>query len=75
MLFANGDVTFQFRDAKKSTGLKHCQARELDKLHFHFNSTLSTGTITKIIQMNNKNKVCKSFIISGYKLLYNNAFL
>jgi hypothetical protein len=30
-------IEFLFRDAKSHLGLQHCQAREEDKLYFHFN--------------------------------------
>lgn len=68
-------MEFNFRDAKQSTGLNHCQARDLDKLHFHFNASLTTVNVAKIIHLNDKNKVGKPFSIADYKLLYHNAFL
>jgi len=59
-----------FRDAKQATGLNHCQARDLDKLHFHFNTSLTTINIMKIIHLKDKNKAGKPFSIADYKLLY-----
>lgn len=35
-------IEFIFRDAKQFTGLNHCQARNEDKLDFHFNMSLAT---------------------------------
>jgi len=35
-------IEFIFRDAKQFTGLTHCQARDEDKLDFHFNMSLAT---------------------------------
>ena len=34
-------IEFIFRDAKQFTGLTHCQARNEDKLDFHFNMSLA----------------------------------
>ncbi len=68
-------MEFNFRDAKQATGLNHCQARDLDKLHFHFNASLTTNNIAKIIHMKDKNKAGKPFSITDYKLLCHNAFL
>jgi Transposase DDE domain len=34
-------IEFIFRDAKQFTGLNHCQARDEDKLDFHFNLSLA----------------------------------
>ena len=39
-------IEFNFRDAKQATGLNHCQARDLDKLYFHFNTSLTTINIS-----------------------------
>ncbi len=68
-------MEFNFRDAKQTTGLNHCQARDLDKLDFHFNSSLTTVNIMKIIHLKDKNKAGKPFSIADYKLLYHNTFL
>ena len=40
-------IEFVFRDAKQHTGLEHCQARSLEKLHFHFNAALTTVNLAK----------------------------
>jgi len=34
-------IEFIFRDAKQFTGLTHCQSRQKQRLHFHFNLTCS----------------------------------
>ena len=68
-------IEFNFRDAKQATGLNHCQARDLDKLYFHFNTSLTTINISKIMHLNDKNKEGKPFSIADYKVLYHNAFL
>ena len=47
---ARFQLEFLFRDAKQFTGLAHCQARGAQRLHFHFNATLTTLNIAKIEQ-------------------------
>ena len=39
---------FLFRDAKQFTGLTDCQARDADRLHFHFNASLTALNIAKV---------------------------
>jgi len=40
-------IEFIFRDAKQFTGLADCQARDLTKLDFHFNSSLMALNLAK----------------------------
>jgi hypothetical protein len=40
-------IEFLYRDAKQHTGLAHCQARGKEKLHFHFNSSLTAVSVAK----------------------------
>lgn len=68
-------MEFNFRDAKQATGLNHAQARDLDKLYFHFNASLTTVNVAKIIHLNQENKSAQPFSIADYKLLYHNAFM
>ena len=68
-------MEFTFRDAKQATGLNHSQARDLDKLYFHFNASLTTVNIAKIMHLTDKNKTNNPFSIADYKLLYHNAFM
>ena len=44
---ARFQIEFLFRDAKQFTGLTDCQARDADRLHFHFNASFSTLNIAK----------------------------
>ena len=44
---ARFQMEFNFRDAKQFTGLTNCQARAEEKLHFHFNATLTAVNIGK----------------------------
>jgi hypothetical protein len=40
-------IEFLIRDAKSHAGLEECQARDQDKLHFHFNLALSAVSVAK----------------------------
>jgi hypothetical protein len=44
---ARFQIEFIFRDAKQFTGLADCQARDLTKLDFHFNSALMALNLAK----------------------------
>ena len=44
---ARFQIGFLFRDAKQHTGLNHCQARSENKLHFHFNTSLTAVSVAK----------------------------
>lgn len=43
-------IEFCFRDAKQFTGLNHCQARDLAKLDFAFNASLTSVNIAKVMR-------------------------
>ena len=45
---ARFQIEFLLRDAKQATGLNDCQARDRDKLHFHFNASLSAASLAKL---------------------------
>lgn len=45
---ARFQIEFLFRDAKQFTGLSDCQARSANKLHFHFNASLSAVSFAKL---------------------------
>ena len=42
-------MEFLFRDGKQHMGLENCQARNKNKLHFHFNASLTSVSIAKVI--------------------------
>ena len=48
---ARFQIEFIFRDAKQFTGLSDCQARDADRLHFHFNASLTALNIAKCEQL------------------------
>lgn len=41
-------IEFVFRDAKQHTGLEHCQARNTEKLYFHWNASLTAVNLAKV---------------------------
>lgn len=41
-------IEFLFRDAKQHAGLKDCQSVSENKLHFHFNASLTTVSVAKV---------------------------
>lgn len=42
-------IEFLYRDAKQHCGLNHCQGRSENKLHFHFNASLTTVSLAKAV--------------------------
>lgn len=53
---ARFQMEFLFRDAKQYTGLDTCQARSENKLHFHFNASLTAVSLAKAIIRKQHNK-------------------
>jgi len=69
-------IEFTFRDAKQHAGLNHCQARSEAKLHFHFNTALTTINLAKIthwIPIPNKER--NAFSMADIKTMYHNELL
>ena len=61
-------IEFVFRDAKQFTGLSQCQARSENKLHFHFNTSLSAVNIAKATQhLNQPKEQRKPFSLADIK--------
>ena len=52
---ARSQIEFIFRDAKQFTGLTDCQARDQQKLDFHFNTSLTALNIAKCEQYQQRN--------------------
>jgi len=48
---ARFQIEFTYRDGKQYTGLCDCQARDKDRLHFHFNAALTTLNLAKAEQI------------------------
>ena len=69
-------IEFLYRDAKQYTGLTHCQARNKEKLDFHFNASLTAVNLAKVahwysIPIDQR----KSFSLSDIKTINHNALL
>lgn len=46
---ARFQIEFLYRDAKQFAGLQHCQSRKTERLHFHFNASLTTVSLAKAL--------------------------
>jgi hypothetical protein len=69
-------IEFIYRDAKQFTGLNDCQARSKNKLHFHFNSALTSINLAKAIHwLPTSKKERKPFSMSSVKTMYHNQLL
>ena len=69
-------IEFLYRDAKQHTGLEDVQARSENKLHFHFNISLSTINIAKITHWLPIEKEKRpSFSMRNIKTMYHNELL
>lgn len=64
-------IEFCYRDAKQFTGLTDCQSRDLNKLHFHFNASLTSVNLAKVKALE------KGTVLSmaSVKVLSHNIFL
>ena len=61
-------IEFLFRDSKQFTGLADCQARDLTKLDFHFNASLTALNLAKLDAVQQHN--CSAslvFSMASYK--------
>ena len=61
-------IEFLFRDSKQFTGLADCQARDLTKLDFHFNASLTALNLAKLDAVQQHN--CSTnlvFSMASYK--------
>lgn len=62
-------IEFLFRDAKQFTRLCHCQARDENKLDFHFNMSMSAVNIARAVQkLNPAITSMNSFVRKVYNL-------
>ena len=69
-------IEFTFRDAKQHTGMNHCQARSTNKLHFHWNTSLTAINLAKIthwLQIPKSER--EAFSIEQVKTIYHNELL
>lgn len=69
-------IEFLFRDAKQSVGLEHCQSRSESKLHFHFNTALTTVSLIKAIyHLSQPIEQRKPFSMTDIKVQYFNEHI
>jgi len=69
-------IEFTYRDAKQFTGLNDSQARSENKLHFHFNASLTAINLAKIshwISIPKQDR--KAFSMSDLKTMYHNELM
>ena len=69
-------IEFTFRDAKQHTGMNHCQARSINKLHFHWNVSLTCVNLAKVTHwLSIAKSERKAFSMEQVKTIYHNELL
>ena len=69
-------IEFVYRDAKQHTSLTSCQARNKEKLDFHFNISLTAVNVAKIVHWYSiPIQERKSFSLSDIKTINHNTLL
>jgi len=69
-------IEFLYRDGKQHTGLEHSQARSKNKLHFHFNASLTTINIARVCHwLSLPKEKREAFSMADVKTLYHNMLL
>lgn len=67
---------FLIRDAKQFTGLNHCQARSVNKLEFHWNTSLTAVNVAKVEHwLSRQPSQRSSFSMARVKTLHHNRLL
>ena len=67
---------FLIRDAKQFTGLEHCQARDINKIEFHWNAALTAVNLAKVTHwLTIPKDKRESFSMKNVKVLYNNKLI
>ena len=74
---ARFQIEFLFRDSKQFTGLTDCQARDADRLHFHFNAAMTALNIakTELLQAQNQDGPMVYSIASVKARYFNEHYL
>lgn len=66
-------IEFLYRDGKQYTGLNDCEARSANKLHFHFNTSLSSVNLVKMAHWLSLPKTERgAFSMADAKNIYHN---
>jgi hypothetical protein len=69
-------IEFLYRDGKQHTGLEHSQARSKNRLHFHFNTSLTSINIVRVCHWLSLPKEKRdAFSMADVKTLYHNMLL
>lgn len=69
-------IEFLYRDGKQHTGLEHSQARSENKLHFHFNTALTSINIARVCHwLSLPKEKREAFSMADVKTLYHNMLL
>lgn len=69
-------IEFLLRDAKQHAGLEDCQARSENKLHFHFNISLTCVSVAKVCHyLSVPGQERGAFSLQSIKRLYHNKLL
>ncbi|CAN5196039.1 transposase [soil metagenome] len=65
-------IEFVFRDAKGFTGLTDCQSRDAQRLHYHFNASLTALNVAKIQdnEMQKKEQTQHAFSMTNWARKY-----
>lgn len=73
---ARFQIEFLYRDAKQFAGLQDCQSRQLERLHFHFNASLTLVSLAKAAHYLTTPKAeRKTFSLSSIRTQYVNELL
>ena len=73
---ARFQIEFLYRDAKQYAGLEHCQSKSETKLHFHFNTALTTVSLAKAIyHLNQPIERRMPFSMANVKIHYFNELM
>lgn len=64
-------IEFNCRDTKQHAGLSNSQSRNIDKMNFNFNASLTTINLTKAYAI----RLNKPFSMASIKTMMHNAFL
>ncbi|MFV0467614.1 MAG: hypothetical protein ACK5MK_01670 [Dysgonomonas sp.] len=69
-------IDFLYRDAKQHTALNNCQALSKNKLHFHFNMSLTAVNVTKAAHWYSiPEKQREEFSVEDIKVMNHNILL
>ena len=69
---ARFQIEFIFRDAKNFTGLTDCQSRDAQRLHYHFNASLTALNVAKLQdeELQKKKKTRHAFSMTNWSRVY-----